>query len=241
MYPLALLLAAAPGADPVVVYPGSPPSIPPICPTVPATPTWDRMFVGAGDCAGPALQPFQKQPRVRPVKVCPGEPNGDGEKNVAWVKEFHTPASIPYPRFDLDGRPVDGDGLIIYEGMRFAVDPKTGKYDLTFTATVPGMPVTLRLQLRLTHPNDPQQTYTLTLPAIRMEPPRDRIPGDPEPLTFHIAHRGYSSLLRDPNLAPADDLGKAICDPPPHITCKWIVTRTGTARFGTPFAIEVNR
>ena len=234
MYPLLLVLAAAPGVEPAPVGP-------PGCPTVPATPTWDRYFVAGGDCAGPALQPFQRQPRVCPVAVCPCEPNGEGDKNLAWVKEFHTPASVPYPRYDLDGRPVDGDGLIIYEGMRFAVDPKTGKYDLTFTATVPAMPVTLRLQLRLTNPAEPFQTHTLTLPAIRMQPPPGAQPGDPVPLTFHIAHRGFSSLFLEqppayPLLAQSPTL--VPCPVPAPIDCKWVITRTGTARFGTPVAVD---
>ncbi|HEY1191958.1 MAG TPA: hypothetical protein VGE74_30285, partial [Gemmata sp.] len=146
MFPLLLVLGTAPGAG--SDYPPIQPVLtPPTAPTVPASPTWDRMFPASGHCAGPALQPFQKQPRVAPVSVCDSEPGADTLQNRAWVKEFHTPAFVPYPRFDLDGRPVPGDGLVIYEGMRLAVDPLTGKYDLTFTATVPAMPVKLRLQL----------------------------------------------------------------------------------------------
>lgn len=254
MFPLLLVLGAAPGA-------GSDHQLAPLAPPLPqgapATPTWDRMFPSAGPCAGPALQPFQKQPRVCAVAVCEcGPDEKDAKSNRAWVKEFHDPAHIAYPRFDIEGRPVPGDGLLIYEGMRLAVDPVTGKYDLTFTATVPAMPVTLRLQLvlvenKLTGAQDPvtkawikvpdptARRYTLTLPPIRMQPPRDAVAGDPTPNTFHIAHRGYSSLFLDPKRGTDDGrLYAADCPPQGPIDCTWLVSRVGTARFGTPIAID---
>ncbi|MDY3560347.1 hypothetical protein R5W23_001580 [Gemmata sp. JC673] len=149
---------------------------------------------------------------------------------------------------------------MIYEGMRLEIDPITGKYDLTFTASVPAMPVTFRLQLvfveakyktienPVREPNHPAtvqvldpeaRKYTITLPPIRMQPPRDAEPGDPTPRTFHIAHRGYSSLFLDPKRGTSDDrTNVASCHPQGPIDCTWTVSRTGTARFGTPVAID---
>ena len=262
MFPLLLVLGTAPGAG--SEHPPIQPDLPPPqC--APATPTWDRMFPASGLCAGRGLQPFDLQPRVCGVKVCGCDPETeDSVKNRAWVKEFHTPAFVPYPRFDITGRPVPGDGVLIYEGMRLAVDPITGKYDLTFTATVPAMPVNLRLQLvflenKQTDVQDPVTgkwikvpaqdagRYTLTLPPIRMEPPRDAQPGDPTPRTFHIAHRGYSSLFLDlsklfpgaKEFAPSTQIKTdRPCGTDGPITCSWTVSRVGTARFGTPIAID---
>lgn len=229
-------------------------------------PTWERYFTPTGDCVGNARYPFMMQPRVCPVAVCPctnshgmqgmnhdinSPATSDGGNVVRksnlkpWVKEFSSPAFIAYPRFDEDGKPVPGDGLIIYEGMRLTVDPLTGIYDLTFTATVPQMPVNLRLQLRFTPPmNANPEThcdYTLTLPPIRLEPIRDAKPGDPTAWTFHVAHRGYSTLFVKPNERGIDT--KALADKPvSFIGSNWGLKRIGTARFGTPVAIEdVNR
>ncbi len=164
------------------------------------------------------------------------------------MKEFHHAAHVPLPRFTIDGKEIAAEGLLIYEGMRLTVDPVSGNYDLSFTATVPNMPVTLRMQLILTEPVPEKEMgtktpreYRLTLPAIRMEPPKDARPGDPTPNTFHIAHRGYSSLFIDPKhwqTLPRESAPPAECTPRPTIACDWLLSRIGTARFGTPFAIE---
>ncbi|QJW94227.1 hypothetical protein [Frigoriglobus tundricola] len=268
MFPLVFVLATAPAAGP-----------PPLCEPQQAAPanspcTLDAMFQSSRYCAGPALYPFLKQPRVCPVAVCgcePGSGRAEGEKR-AWRKEFHTAAHIPFPRFGLDGGIVPGDALVIYEGMRLTVYPETGYYDVTFTATVPNSSVTLRMQLTFTEEfpaagvsvgqdssppralparpaalRGPQATsmvapksYKLTLPPIRMEPPRDAKPGDPTVMTFNIAHRGYSSLFLDPKCQLPGGCTSSATDCPPEcpITCKWTVTRDATARFGTPVAIE---
>lgn len=235
MLPLLLALSA------------STPTAAPDCPTciVPATPNMSRMFRSPDVCAGPAVQPFYKHPRVCPVAVCPCEETGTqlAARTNAWVKEFHCPAFVPVPRFDADGHPVAGDGLVIYEGMRLTVDPDTGAYEVTFTATTPDMLVTLRLQLTFIQYDGlvPVRQYTLTLPPIRMEMPRDARPGDPVNKTFHIAHRGQSTLFANPARAGVYTAGPATnekCPPPALIDCRWEVKRDGTARFGTPVAIE---
>ena len=60
-----------------------------------------------------------------------------------------------------------------------------------------------------------------------MEPKRDAKIGDTTAWTFHIAHRGYSTLFvksRESQLAIIDQ--------------NWTVKRDAVARFGTPIAIE---
>lgn len=223
MYPLLLALAATPAAEP---------------PTPKAEcPTWKHYFP-SGDCAGKGLYPFEKHPRVTLVSVCDrNDATATGaNKCVPWTKEFSSAAHVTFPRFNSDGGAEKGDALIIYEGMRLTVNPKTGEYDLTFTATVPNMPVTLRLQLEFTEPGANGSKYKLTLPPIRMQPKEDAKLGDPSAWTFNIAHRGYSSLLLNPR--PEQPRVPESDTPLKLITEKWTVQRHGTARFGTPVAIE---
>ena len=237
MLPLLLALStAAPPEVPIAPDLQMPmPKPPTMPPGPPPQRTWNRMFPPAEMCAPPAVQPFYKQPRVCPVAVC--ECDGGGAAvakwGSTWVKEFSGAASVPIPRFDQNGSPVCGDGLIIYEGMRLTVDPETGLYDLTFTASVPNTSAVLRMQLTFT---DSEKLYTLTLPPIPMHPPRDAKPGDPVGTTFHIAHRGYSTLFlaQTPSRPTTEEPN---CRPLAKIDCTWQVKRDGTARFGTPVAI----
>ncbi|MDY3553440.1 hypothetical protein R5W24_002542 [Gemmata sp. JC717] len=181
------------------------------------------------------------QPRVCPVQVCPCEPGTSGAagpKWNTWIKEFGSAAHIAIPRFDLDGACVPGDGLVIYEGMRLTVDPDSGQYDVSFTATLPRMPVTLNIQLTFVNPHKPQDPRTLTLPPIRLEPKRDARPGDPSGWTFRVEHRGYSTtLLHNAGLRGhifnAENGGAPVV-----INQNWELRRTATARFGSPIAIE---
>ncbi len=221
MLPL-LLALSAPAADPA---------------PKPDCPTWNHYFNCKGSCAGTGLYPFEKQPRVCLVEVCPCDTaSGDSgaKKCDVWVKEFSAAAFIEYPRFTLDGERVPGNGLIIYEGMQLVVDPDSGKYDLTFNATVPDMPANLRLQLVF---SNGKERYTLTLPPMRLEPKRDAKAGDPTAWTFNVAHRGYSTLfVKEANrkIVYRAHEGNA----PTVITQNWELTRVGTARFGTPIAVE---
>jgi hypothetical protein len=247
-----LILTTLPATDPCPTN-GCPTNsgLPPITPVLlpdptaratPAhTPNWDATVRNAGWCPPLIVQAFQRLPRVCPVIPCPCDPvEGSAYHPQVWVKEFHHAAHVPLPRFTLEGNPVQAEGLLIYEGMRLTVDPHTGNYDVSFTATVPNMPVTLRMQLILTNPVNPQDQYRLTLPPIRMQPPKDARPGDPTPNTFHVAHRGYSSLFLDERHWPHAQRAPvpADCRPQPAINCHWMLTRVGTARFGTPVAID---
>jgi hypothetical protein len=201
-------------------------------------PTWKQYFSAKGACAGTGLYPFEKLPRVTLVDPCTGGAGaGDSATCAVWSKEFSSPAHIEYPRFTLDGVRVPGNGVVIYEGMQLTVNPESGKYDLTFTATVPEMAVNLRLQLVFRNPKNASETYSLTLPPIRLEPKRDAKPGDPTAWTFSVAHRGYSTLFVYKNYRPA--LNRAADEKfPERIDATWQLSRSGTARFGTPVAVD---
>lgn len=173
-------------------------------------------------CPGPLVHPFQRLPRVCAVEHClcgEGQPD-EANKLPAWVKEFHQAAHFPLPRFTADGSPLLGDGLLIYEGMRLTVYP-SGVYEVSFTATVPEMPVTIRLQLGFAPDEREPAKYFITLPPIRLEPKPHARPGDPAASTFNVAHRGQSTLFRTG-----------------EINEKWSLRRTGTTRFGSAIAID---
>lgn len=241
--------------DPPAAYP-LPPLPPPGAPAAGVAPGVAAAPAGLPGCPPPAVHPFQRLPRICPALPCVcGDAAGRPEP-VLWVKDFHDAAHFPLPRFAADGTPLCLDGLLIYEGMRLTVYP-TGAYDVSFTATVPDMPVTIRLQLVLTEPAaTAPRVYRLTLPPIRLEPRADVKAGDPTANTFHVAHRGFSALLT----APSQTVGMvgmvgprvghswgwgvvwrpmaAITTPEGSavVTDQWHLTRVGTARFGTPVA-----
>lgn len=181
--------------------------------------------------------PFLRTPHVEPVGPCQGAAACDGAKN-AWKHSFHRAARFPLPRSGQCGEPADTDGLVIYEGMRLTVNPDTGVYDLTFTATAPPTPVTLRLQLEFSHPSIQEESVRLTLPPIEIEPGPTADPLRPKAATVRVNHRGYSELFTGVENQtrytdvwqpqPADKLS-----PRYRIDNTWAVKRVGTARFGS--------
>lgn len=229
---------------PLVVGPGVPAGPPPGNPAVRADPlppgSPPLKFQQA--CPGEVPQPFQRQPRVTPVGPCQtdGTLSAGASAGRRWAVEFDEPAHFPIPRFDQDRKAVcDTDGLVIYEGMRLSVDDITGTFDLEFTATVPGCLTVLRLQLlldwqsvRQTKVGEPAPAdfsrYTLTLPPIRLDP-ADAGRGNTDGDTFHVHHRGYSSRFLGRQATAPDD---------PMVRQGWTVRRAGTARFGTPVAVD---
>ena len=206
-------------------------------------------------CPGPVVYPFQKLPQICLVAPCPcteGQSGGDPAKSGCaaggggsnpskagacapppWVKEFHQAAHFPYPRFAADGSPFPLDGLLIYEGMRLTVYPDTGIYDVSFTATVPNMPVTVRMQLVFERTPLDLEGYRITLPPFRLEPKWDAKLGDVSAYTFNVAHRGYCSLF-----IPHRSSGLVIGGLPVVIDECWRLSRVGTARFGTVIAVD---
>ena len=248
MNSLLLILGALPAADPCphcqAPQPGHIFPFPdPASRAAPAeAPNWDATIRRAGWCPAPAVQAFQKLPRVCPVEVCPCETGEGGAYSPrVWVKEFHHAAQVPLPRFTIDGREITADGLLIYEGMRLTVDPATGNYDLSFTATVPSMPVTLRMQLVLTEPV-PQKEQSTRMPRIPAnaagnphEPPKDFAPATRRRIRS-IAHRAIRACSSTQNSGRPSWREKALTRTAhrPTITCDWLLSRIGTARFGTP-------
>lgn len=244
-----LLLAAGltPGQQP-------PPVIPPVvngghshtpgkAAPMPATPSQSPSLTDCLRACPPHDEsaPFLRTPRVDTVGECRDATAGGCKSEHMWKYTFHKAARFTIPRFDLCGEAVESDGLLIYEGMRLTVDRETGVYDLSFTATAPPTPVTLRLQLEFTNPKAPAEPVRLTLPPIRIEPDSSARSVNPLGLTVRVSHRGYSELFtgtksqidakanyRDvglhPPLGPTDHF---------QIDERWIITRAGTARFGS--------
>ena len=194
----------------------------PLPPGPPAAtvPVWSNSWYS---CPGPVAHPFARLPRICPLEPCLCAEGGRIDtdlKTPPWVKEFHQAAHFPLPRFAADGSPVIGDGLLVYEGMRFTVYAD-GTYDLSFTATVPEMPVTIRLQLAFSTDDLQPPKYFITLPPIRLDPKLNTRPGDPTGCTFQVAHRGQSTLFRTKEIAET-----------------WTIRRSGTARFGSPVVAD---
>ena len=235
MTPTSLLLgfALAAGQPPVAVY-RTGPTVPGAAVTLPnaAAHSDDAVHRLKAD-PGPMTQPFHRIPVQRPVGRAPDGAEPRPLAGNRWVKEFPHAAHFPLPRFDQLACPVGADGLLIYEGMRLTVDVDTGAYDLEFTAHIPETPVTVRLQLVFTRPGGigPSE-YRLTLPPFRLEPDRSMRAGDPSMNNFHIHHRGSSSQFR--SAVRASEL-------PFLADGTWELTRIGTARFGTPTALERDR
>ena len=221
-------------------------STPAQAPTVASTPcaNW------AGEC--PALDPsapFLRTPRVEALAPCRGT-STEGAKcsTGVWSHTFVGAAFFPIPRFGPEGEPVTADGLVIYEGMKLTVNYTTGHYDLSFTATAPNVPVTVRLQLELSRSGTAAEadSIRLTLPPIVIEPSPAARAGDPAGTTVAINHRGYSAALnRDPKtvLVFTNLLPHARTATHPLVNPEWHVRRLGTARFGlnAPTADDLSR
>jgi len=178
--------------------------------------------------------PFLRLPKVSVVEECQTAA-GDGKCDPAcvWKHTWHTAAKFTVPRFDLAGEPMEGDALVIYEGMTLAVNQLTGVYDLSFTATHPPTPVLLRLQLAFAQqPEGKAEPVRLTLPPIRFDVEDIGTSGDTSGRTVRVHHRGQSDLFLKsdgiPNPMRTTDLIPGF-----FIDESARVVRLGTARFGS--------
>ena len=231
MLPLILLLAA---------------SAPAQAPT-PTKPTFPGCLDGCPSAHDPA--PFLRVPKITPVGECRDDGAVKCDAATGWVQTFHSAARFNIPRFDRNLEAMETDALVIYEGMKLTVNDKTGIYDLSFTATAPLMPVTVRLQMVFGH-EDLLKPIRMTLPPFRIESENQAQSGDNSGRTIRIHHRGQSDLfinsLDEKQFAFDDFKGKpfAHCLPPmpplltPRvnpfpITRSWTIRREGTARFGS--------
>lgn len=189
------------------------------------------MIVPVGDPPGRARAEFGKQGQTLPipdaVDTVPEPRRIDSlgrsehqtrEAESSFVSVFEGPCYFPYVGYTRYGQQVPRDALVIYEGMSVVVSTD-GKYDVSFVAESPRLPVVLRLQLQVTerigleeHPRG-----TITLAPIVILPERDQerhIPGTMN----RIRRTGYTHLLRQ--VLPTDG-------------SSYYIRRTGVARFGS--------
>lgn len=231
-----------------MLYPDSSATHTPVAPTQP-----NCALPDIADClrACPPMNdsaPFLRVPKVTPVEECRGTA-ADAKCDPAstWKHTWHAAARFKVPRFDQGGQAMEGDSLVIYEGMVLSVNNATGVYDLSFTATTPPTAVTLRLQLQFSADPAAQETIRLTLPPIRIDTDETAKSGDNSGRTVRIQHRGQSELFIDANgPQPGPHAGRRsqssdLCPKLPverscpHVTIteNWTIGRTGTARFGS--------
>ena len=197
--------------------------------------------------------PFLRTPRVELLSACKGtSPTPATCGAERWSHTFTGAAHFPITRFGPAGEPVETEGLVIYEGMKLTVDRDSGHYDLSFTATAPNVPVTVRLQLGFSKdmfgPNN--DLFRLTLPPIVIEPSYEAAKtGYAGGTTVSVNHRGDSAVLHQrrqtvlvlppwvPYPLTPPGMGTQSVDP------GWKVRRTGTARFGmgVPTADDLSR
>lgn len=196
---IALLLALSAGGNPVEVGV--------------AKPLDTTKSPSLQDCPCVTVQPFQTLPQSKTLEKCRSSDSAT-KPCTKLTHEFQEPAQFPFPRWGDNGREQDREGVLIYEGVTLSWDPETGTYDVAFTATIPDLPVWLRLQFTVKKDGVER---TITLPPIKLEASRDSKPGDPVATTFAVGHRGFSSALKTGNVT---------------------ISRSGSARFGTPLLTE---
>ena len=140
------------------------------------------------------------------------------ETESAFVSVFEGPCHFAYMGYTRYGEQVPRDAFVIYEGMSVIVSPD-GKYEVSFVAESPRLPVVLRLQLQMTERIGLQEhpRGTITLAPIVILPDRDQERHSPATMN-RIRRTGYTHLLRQ--ILPEDDS-----------TC--YIRRTGSARFGS--------
>lgn len=180
--------------------------------------------------------PFLRLPKITPVEECRIAETADKCSAKTWSHTFHTAARFNVPRFDQNQEPMEGDALVIYEGMKLTVNETTGVYDVSFTATVPTRPVTVRLQLVFKE-NPQGNAITITLPPIRLENDESLSPGDNSGKTLRVQHRGMSELFMHKTIESSDLTKPKFLGELPHpkfpINQTWQIQRKGSARFGS--------
>lgn len=135
------------------------------------------------------------------------------QKVWCYSYRFEMPAHFPLNEFGPEGEPIEREGALIYEGMRFSVD-RDGTYELGFVVTTPRLPTRLHLQLEIVHQaEDGVRTHTLTLPPIEI---RHQDIMETRTNSFSVTAHGFSDVLQ------AAVGTKSILE----------IRRTGVARFG---------
>ncbi len=158
----------------------------------------------------------------------------EGDRRGEFAMEHHFPqaARFPLPAWGIQGTPRELPGVLIYEGMRFAIR-NDGSYQVRFTAGAPAVPVTMQLQFQLkSKVNNEQDSriHHVTLPPITITPERERTTrDDPGPhITvqgdiYIVHHEGHLNGLYE-------FLSKS--NKSPRLSEIHVAHRSGTARFG---------
>ncbi|MCI0380262.1 MAG: hypothetical protein L0215_21970 [Gemmataceae bacterium] len=188
---------------------------------------------GPLEAGGSPAYPFTAWPSVKSIAAGKDEACA-ADKALADKKDFdyrfRQPARFIYPVFSqvegIFGERKAQDALVIYEGMRFAID-KTGRYEINFAASCPDTPATLRMTLQLHVPGC--ELIPITLPPIAINHEATAI-GNYRGKTVHIRHCGYSHRFAE----LAEKNGALIMCLQHLAECgDCVVERDGTARFGT--------
>jgi hypothetical protein len=218
-----------PATDPKDPYwpadPFQPPTFPnyapPILPPLSSPPATAARCMVPIENTTPAV-PFTSMPTIEPITHYPAhagklnhaDSTDPATKSVVplFDARFALPARFDYPQFGAAGEVIPTEGVVIYESMRFSVQPN-GEYELIFVMSTPKMPVNLRLQLQVFDNN--KDSIFITIPPICT------VPAPVEENTnclmdlWQVRHRGYSGFLA----TSFDDLR--------------LVTRQGVATFGS--------
>lgn len=192
------------------------------CPTMPAVTGGVPVLCDPNrrpQAYNPPWYSFEMLPEVTPVPDATNsrQESATGNPGLRHRRfDFPNAAHFPQIQFDQQGRRIDVPGVVIYEGMRFAIDQaKSSSYQVTFTVTIPERPVTLHLQLSVETAGG---VIPLTLPPIYLEPKVNDTLRRQEN-TFQVRVNGNSTLLSD-HLAEVQDA----------LNCNQVF-RTGTVRF----------
>lgn len=178
------------------------------------------------------VDPFSHGPRILTVPTSgnqnfvpdvtrPATSSSESADTVHYAFDFRfdQAARFPLPEYGATGGPVGNSGVVIYEGMRLAIQPN-GRYQVRFTVATPAMPVTMNLQFVLLRQSTGEE-IRLTLPAILVPSRKNSLSSlsrEPAPQVF----AGLETIVHDGYL-PAFAINNE----------QWIVIkRQGTARFG---------
>jgi hypothetical protein len=111
------------------------------------------------------------------------------------------------------------DGVVVYEGMEFHIH-KGGEYTVSMNLSSPAMPVTLRMQLRVTADCEKETCCgptTLTLRPIVIRPAVDTASGQMLPGEYQVTVHGFNPCLAECRMKGCQEIQ---------------VERFGVARFG---------
>jgi len=232
----ALLIVVRSGAaqDPTVAPPAKSASLPP--PPIPSQLPKAVRQPPQGKDAFAQMPTVEVIPLAADARLRPKDSDESLESLVSctYTYTFANPASFDYPHFGTGCEIFETEGLIIHEGMRLVV-VKDGHYQVSFTASAPAMPVTLRLQLQVMAMAS--QPFSLTFPAITITPVKDQN-GSYQAGSWQIRHSGFSLAFAEQFCRHQIECeGKSWAESAEPIcrtgSKKPCVIRIGTARFGS--------